>query len=254
MKTIKFKTIKIISVFLLAMLMLSNAYAGTNADYTQTVTGQGGALFSLSKGDPAVLINTFDAMPKVYLYKYTGNQLKNIFKLGLDRGNDKSPHGRIIFPSHSSNQDYHELEVSLPSGNEGVMKVSVDDLDLIEVGLKKQYAELAIEFKKMGIAQPATLSPSSQKPKMLAMHQQMVGVAKLSKDINFRTSTKFTAIDSAYVAFKPEGSYFTGTVHGRYILKISLDGIDGLASCEDVETYIENYVAQFNFSGLPGSK
>lgn len=251
MKIIKLKTV---ATFLLAMLMVNNVYANANANYTKTVTGQGGALFSLSKGDPAVLINTFDAMPKVYLYKYTGNQLKNIFKLGLDRGNDKSPHGRIIFPSHVSNQDYHELEVSLPSGNEGVMKVSVDDLDMIEVGLKKQYAELAIEFKKMGIAMPETPSPASQKTQMLAIHQQMVDVAKLSKDINFRVSSKFTAIDNAYVAFKPEGSYFTGTVHGRYLLKISLDGIAGLASCNDVETYIDNYMAQFNFSGLPSSK
>lgn len=153
-----------------------------------------------------------------------------------------------------SNQDYHVLEVALPSANDGYMKVSVDDLDMIEIGLKKQYAELAIEFKKMGIAMPETPSPSSQKPQMLALHQQMYSVAQLSKDINFRTSTKFAAIDEAYLAFKPEGSYFTGSVKNRYILKISLDGIAGLASCDDVETYIENYMAQFNFTGMPGSK
>lgn len=79
MKTIKFKIVKTAATFLLTMLMVSNAYADANANYTKTVTGQSGALFSLSKGDPAVLINTFDAMPKVYLYKYTGIQYKNIW-------------------------------------------------------------------------------------------------------------------------------------------------------------------------------
>lgn len=69
MKTIKFKTVilksvKKVTTFLLAMLMVSSVYAGANADYTKTVTGQGGALFSLSKGDAAALISTFDAMPK----------------------------------------------------------------------------------------------------------------------------------------------------------------------------------------------
>jgi hypothetical protein len=249
------KIIKIVSVFLLAMLTLSSAYAGTDADYTKTVTGQGGALFSLSKGDAAALVSVFDAIPKIYLYKYTGSQMKDIYKLAVDRGNDKSPHGRIIFPPHSSNQDYHVLEVDLPSGNEGSMKVNVDDLDMAEIGLKKQFAALEIEFKKMGIVMPAAPAPESQKAQRLAMHREMYGVAKQSKNINFRTSTKFTAIDDAYVAFKPEGgSYYTGTVHGRYVLTISLNGIAGLASCDDVEAYIDNYMAQFSFSGMPSSK
>jgi hypothetical protein len=247
------KTLKLLSAFLMAMFTVASAYAGSNADYTKTVTGQGGALFSLSKGDAAALEASFDAVPKIYLYKYTGSKLKDIYKLGLDRGNEKSPHGRIIFPTVISNQDYHLFELNLPSANEGVMQVGIDDLDLMEIGLKKQFADMEIEFKKMGIAMPATPPPGSQKAQALSIHRQMYGVAMQSKRLDFRISKKFAAIDDAYVEFKPEESFFTGTVHGRYLFKIKLIGIQGLGSCDDVEKYIDNYVSQISFSGMPSS-
>ena len=94
-----------------AVFANTSATAGSDADYAKTVKADGGVLYSLAKSSKSVM-HIFDAMPKIRIYKYTGTAATKYFGKG-DRGNDKSPHGRVIYPQYVTNQDCYTLAYTL---------------------------------------------------------------------------------------------------------------------------------------------
>jgi hypothetical protein len=242
---------KLLAVFVTLVVMLTNAYAGSDSDYAKTVTGEGGVLYSLTKTSKSMM-HVFDAMPKIRLYKYSGTAATKYFGKG-DRGNDKSPHGRTFFPSVITNHQYYEMEYNMPTANEKNMSVIITDLDRADEGTKIEYDALVAEFKKLGLPSP----PPYEKPKavMLAVHRELFeGVAKNSKDAQkLRVSTRFSDIDEAYVAGYDTNRYYEGMVKNRYLIKINLSDVDTLNSTDAVEAYIDDYVSKLGLKGLPPS-
>ena len=233
--------------FLLATTFFTCAFADDDANYAKTVTGDGGVRYSLAKNAKSMM-HVFDAMPKMRIYKYTGTEATKYFGKG-DRGNDKTPHGRVIYPQHVSSQDNYALEYNLPTANESSMLVTLYDWDLADVDAKKQHGELVAEFKKMNI--PVPPFEGGSKAKMLASHHEMFTVALASKSLDeFKVSTRFADIDEAYVAYRADESYFTGVIKKRYSIMIKINGVYTLKSTDDVEEYIASYVSKLSLKGL----
>ena len=160
------------------------------------------------------------------IYKYTGNEATKYFGKG-DRGNDKSPHGRVICPQYVTNQDNYMLAYNLPTANEASMLVTLYDWDMADLDAKKQHGELVAEFKKMNISVP--LFDGGSKAKILASHHEMFKVALASKSLNeLKVSTRFADIDEAYVAYRADESYFTGVIKMRYSIMIKINGVTTL--------------------------
>ena len=231
-----------------AVFASSSTYAGSDADYAKTVKADGGVLYSLAKSSKSVM-HIFDAMPKIRIYKYTGTAATKYFGKG-DRGNDKSPHGRVIYPQHVTNQDYYMLAYTLPTANEASMLVQIDDYDLMDVGAKKQFADTVAEMKKMGVnAEMPAYEPA--KPALLAAHHDMFAVAQNSKSLHeLKVSERFADVSEAYVAHQTDISYFTGLIKNRYLIKIQLSGVNSLKTTSDVEEYISEYMSNLSLKGL----
>jgi hypothetical protein len=224
-----------ILVFLLYSLLLNYNFASAAAsDYAKSVVGQGGAVFALSNSSKSVM-HVFDAMPKMALYKYTGSEYKDIYKIGLNRGNDKARHGTVVYPQHTTNRDHFTLFYPLKTAQDGgTMLVEIEDMDLAGVGYKT--AVISTQDVVFNIAE--------------RLNQDF----NLEHQVGMRPVTSFKGIDKAYIEFKPnEKSHFKGVMKNRYLVTITLSGVNALANCSDVEAYIADYVTQIGVEGLPPS-
>ena len=184
-------------VFLFYSLLSDCTFASAAAsDYAKSVVGQGGAVFALSNSSKSVM-HVFDAMPKMALYKYTGSEYKDIYKIELKRGNDEARHRTVVYLQHTTNRDHFTLFYPLKTAQDGgTMLVEIEDMDLAGVGYKT--AVISTQDVVFNIAE--------------RWNQDF----NLEHQAEMRPVTRFKGIDKAYIEFKPnEKSHFKGVMKNR---------------------------------------
>lgn len=204
--------------------------------------------------------HVFDAMPKVWLYKYTGSRfLKNEYS-ELMKENKLVVH----YPTYVNSSQEFQIEVLIPTGDEQYMTVALMDLNAADEYGARKIKELQKESDALAdrLGYPKTkIKFEENKPAFLNAHDTLYKVA-LAVNQNYIESEKrglrpfeFPNFQKGYVSFdeSDHSGYYAATIKGRYMISIKLRGIKTLKDCQSVENYVSDYLTKLDAANLPGS-
>lgn len=203
----------------------------------------------------------FDAMPKIWLYKYTGTEF------GKKEYSDllKSDKLFVHYPTFINSSQEYEIEVNISTENDRYMIVSILDLNAADehssrgiVKIQKESDDLA---DKLGYAK-TKLEFTPSKPKFLDIHNTMYNVA-VATNLNYSIDEKrgirpfeFLNFEKGYVSFDgtDHSGFYTAILKERYIITIKLKDVITLKDCKSVEDYITDYLLKLSIEILPNNQ
>lgn len=227
-----------------------------NSSYWKTYTEPNGIQHSLSVASKNV-VHLFDAMPKYWLYKYSGSE--NLKKEYADLL--KAKNLIVHYPTFINSHQEFAIEVLIHTDKDKYMTVELTDLNVADKFAQREIKKIQIESDaladKLGYAK-TKIEFTPSKPTIINNHNTMYNVA-VATNLNYSIDEKrgirpyeVQNFQKGYVSFdeSDHSGFYTSLIKDRYLVTIKLNDVKTLKDCKSVEDYILEYLSKFNLEIL----